>query len=177
MNRLVITGVSSMQAWDEGALEYSRPSRIVSPSSFARTAKELRGFTTLPAGCTYPVDILVGDRGSRIRSKRWSAHLRSGLLTSGTLSDLGEGRYLTSPEFFYLNTAPKLSVVQAVLLGMELCGYYSTLMSVPYREYCDELIRNRVIGVGDRPWPPAAAGVSPPIHDDACCHTGAGGNR
>ena len=160
MKRLVITGTSSMQAWDEGAQAYARPSRVVSTKSFAQTSDDLRAFDLLPSGCTLPVDILVGNDGNRMRTSRWNARLKTGKLIPGTLWEVGSNRFLTSPEYFFLNVAPRLSVVQAVLLGMELCGYHSTLMSVPYRQRLDELIRNREIGLSERPWPPASWDMS-----------------
>ncbi|MDO4399576.1 MAG: hypothetical protein Q4D27_01350 [Coriobacteriia bacterium] len=39
-------------------------------------------------------------------------------------------------------------------MGMELCGWYSTLMSVPYREYRDEYIRENHMPLATQVWPP-----------------------
>ena len=153
--RLCITGVSAMQAWDEGAMSYARPSRVTSPNTLADTSAELAAFTTLPQGCTEPVHIAVGNDAHRLRTKQWAAHRRRASYPVGSLLDIDDNRLVVSPNEFFLHRAPKLSIVQAVLLGMELCGYYSTLMSVPYKRYCDALIRDRSIRLGDRPWPPA----------------------
>lgn len=152
--KLVITGTSAMQAWDEGAGAYARPTRLRSPAGFASSAAELAEFTTLPQGCTEPVDILVGDAAKRTRTSRWHADLRESLLPAGSLYDIGGNRCLTSPGLFYLRVAPKLTFVQAVLLGMELCGYHSTLMSSPYRAYCDDVRREQGALLAN-PWPPS----------------------
>ena len=152
--KLVIAGVSAMQAWDEGARPYARPSRMRSPGSFASTIDELESFSVLPQGCSYPVDVLTGNVSSRHRSRKWLAHPRRSPLPSGSLRDIGNDRYLISPGFFFLQTAPKLSMPQAILLGMELCGYYSTLMSVPYRSYCESMYGKGVASL-TKPWPPA----------------------
>ena len=157
---LAITDASSMQAWDEGADAYARPTRLCNPSAFAATSDELDAFTQLPQGCTLPVDILVGDAGNRVKSKEWYAHVRTGRLPAGSLLGIGQHRYLTTPAFFFLKTAARLSLVQAVLLGMELCGFYSTLMSVPYWEHCDR-IRGEQGGVLlSQPWPPESWDMS-----------------
>ena len=151
--KLVITGTSAMQAWDEGVGAYARPTRVRSSAQFATTAAELAEFTTLPQGCTQPVEILVGDAANRTRTARWHANLRQSPLPAGELYDIGGDRLLTSPGLFFLQTAPKLTFVQAVLLGMELCGYHSTLMSAPYRAYCDE-VRCEQGALLTNPWPP-----------------------
>jgi len=157
---LVITGVSAIQAWDGGVRDFARSSRLRSTASFAATAQDLADFDALPQGCTEPVEILVGSAANRLHTSRWQASLRSTPLPVGSLYDVGGGRCITSPELFFLQTAPKLSMAGAVLLAMELCGYYSTLMSVPYRKYCDELARSGLYPRNAAPWPPESWGLS-----------------
>ena len=154
VKHLVITGTSAMQAWDGGVRDFARPSRLRSTANFAATAQELADFDALPQGCTEPVRILVGSDANRLRTGRWEAIYRNSPLPAGSLWDIGGNRCIVSPEFFFLKTAPRLSVAGAVLLGMELCGYYSTLMSVPYRKYCDDLARAGKYPRGSAPWPP-----------------------
>ena len=154
--QLVLTGTSAMQAWDGGVGAYARPTRLVSPAKFAASAAELAEFGTLPQGCTEPVQILVGSASNRARTSRWQASARQAPLPPGTLRDIGGNRCIVSPEFFFLQVAPKLSMAGAVLLGMELCGYYSTLMSVPYRKHCDELARSGQLRGAATPWPPVS---------------------
>ena len=151
---LVITGTSAMQAWDEGVGSYARTTRISSPATFAASAEELRDFTTLPQGCTEPVQIMVGDRAKRLHTKRWDACLRVAPMPPKSLVDIGGDRCLITPEYFFLQVAPKLSVVRATLLGLELCGWYSTLMSSPYKQYCDEVRRKNGGRLLSSPWPP-----------------------
>lgn len=153
--RLCITGLSAIQACDEGALSYAKHSRVRSTSSFAQAAADLDSYA-IPAGCTSPIEIIVPDDNHRPRNNRWRAYRRTEPFPLQSLLDIGDDRLLVSPGYFFLKTAPQLKFVQAVLLGMELCGYYSTLMSVPYRQYRDELIRNREIDVAGKPWPPSA---------------------
>ena len=98
--------------------------------------------------------VLVGN-STRLNTAQWKAHYKTGRLPAGSLLEVGNGRLLTSAEHFFLKTAPKLSVARAVLLGMELCGWYSTLMSRPYQEHCNQLIQAREISLDAKPWPPA----------------------
>ncbi|MDO4399704.1 MAG: hypothetical protein Q4D27_02005 [Coriobacteriia bacterium] len=158
--KLVITGVSAMQAWDEGARPYARPSRVRSPNSFAAASSELAEFSALPQGCVNPVEILVGSDSSYHRTHRWRAHVQRSPLPPNSILDIGLNRCMTSPEFFFLRTAPKLSLVQAVLLGMELCGWYSTLMSAPYRQHCDKVRTEQGGALLMNPWPPTAWDLS-----------------
>ena len=81
--------------------------------------------------------------------------MHSGPLPAGSIWDIGSGRFLVSPAYFYLMRAPQLTFVQAVLLGMELCGWYSTLMSVPYRAYCDAERKKQGGALLFQPSPPA----------------------
>ena len=98
--RLVIAGTSSMQAWDEGAAAYARASRLRSPENFATTAAELAEFTTLPQGCTQPVQIIVGDSNKRARTAQWNAHWTLSDLPGGALVDIDGDRLLVSPAHF-----------------------------------------------------------------------------
>ncbi|MDO4532659.1 MAG: hypothetical protein Q4C36_02950 [Coriobacteriia bacterium] len=159
MGYLVIANTSAMQALDEGAGSFAHPSLVRSPSSFASSAAELNSFETLPTGCTTPVEVLVGNR-TRLNTTQWKAHYNTAKLPAGSLLDIGHDRLLTSAERFFLKTAPHLSVTRAILLGMELCGWYSTLMSKPYQEYCNQLIRAREISLDTKPWPPVDWGMS-----------------
>ena len=159
MRRLVIANVSAMQALDEGAESYARPSLVRSPSTFASTADELNAFNSLPQGCTTPAEVLVGT-ATRLNTTQWKAHYKTGRLPAGSLLEVGDDRLLTSAEYFFLKTAPKLSITRAVLLGMELCGWYSTLMSRPYQAYRNHLIRAREVGLDTKPWPPVDWGMS-----------------
>ena len=145
-----------MQAWDEGAAAFARATRLRSPAQFATTAAELSRFTTLPPGCTAPVEILVGDARNRPQSKQWQAHWRKTPLPPGSVWDLGDDRYVTGPEYFYLRQAPKLTFVQAVLLGLEICGFYSTVMRAPYRQHCDDVRQAQGGILLANPWPPAS---------------------
>lgn len=153
--KLVIAGVSAMQAWDEGAGSYARPTRLHSPASFATSAAELAEFTRLPQGCTQPVQILVGDGGNRARTAKWDARWRLPNLPAGALVDIEGDRLLVSPEQFFLDTVPKLTLAQGVTLGLELCGYHSTLMSAPYRAYRDAVRQEQGGVLLADPWPPA----------------------
>ena len=97
MRRLVIANVSAMQALDEGAGFYARPSQVRSPATFASTAAELHSFTALPSGCTVPIEALVGTK-TRLNTNEWRASHRGSPLPPGSVLEIGQDRFLTSED-------------------------------------------------------------------------------
>jgi len=72
-----------------------------------------------------PVHILIGDRRARFESKIVTQHLFSGKTPVGCFMDIGDGLMASSPEFCFLQMAARLSLVDLIELGYELCGGYS----------------------------------------------------
>ena len=72
-----------------------------------------------------PIEALVPSRNQMTRTHRLKTHLWSSHLPSGAFIDLGNGIYLSSPRFLFLQLAPIMSEIELIALGCELCGYYS----------------------------------------------------
>ena len=72
-----------------------------------------------------PIEALVPSRDHMTRTHRLKTHLWSSNLPSGAFIDLGNGIYLSSPRFLFLQLVPILSEAELIALGCELCGFYS----------------------------------------------------
>lgn len=141
MDRLIITGVSSIQCADAGALRDAVPSRSQSVARCRPASEYLAGAVHLPIGCTYPVELLSDMNAPRHNSKQWITRRVCGALPPNSMLRLEDDLYITSPEFYFLRRARQLSVAHACQLAMELCGGYSTLYSMPYRHFVEERLR------------------------------------
>lgn len=72
-----------------------------------------------------PLNILLPTRiGGRRCQRGIHSHVWSGPLTSGSFLTCGDGVYVSSPEFSFLQMAAHADVVKLAVLGMELCGTY-----------------------------------------------------
>ena len=60
------------------------------------------------------------NRTSRLMTREWRNQL-----PASAFIDLGNGIYLSSPQFLFLQLATVLDEVDLIALGMELCGFYS----------------------------------------------------
>lgn len=67
----------------------------------------------------------MADRDNRCRARNVCCHSCTGLLPTGFLVEAGEGVFATSPELTFVSLAAELPLVEAVLIGYELCGTYS----------------------------------------------------
>lgn len=68
---------------------------------------------------------LVFEKNALRRSKTHRGRIWSGPVPEGSFHDLGDGVYVPSAQFTFLLMASRLSLIQLVALGHELCGTYS----------------------------------------------------
>ena len=71
------------------------------------------------------VEALVPKPEQVTRTSRLETHLWSHAIPRGSFIDLGNGIYLSSPAFLFMQMATELGEVELILLGLELCGSYS----------------------------------------------------
>lgn len=76
-------------------------------------------------GLTLPLDIMVGELGSRRPSKAVRPHVCSKPLPDGSFVDAGDGLYVGSPELCFFQMAGEYPLARLIALGIELCGSYS----------------------------------------------------
>ena len=74
--------------------------------------------------CERPLEVLVRSAGQRSRLRAIRARVWSGDVPRTAFRQAGKELYVSSPEFVFLQMAPKLGLPQLVAPGMELCGTY-----------------------------------------------------
>ena len=72
-----------------------------------------------------PIEALVDDHSKGTSTKRLVTHVHSDPMPHGTLIDLGHSVCICSPHFTFMRMAAQLDLLDAVQMGMELCGTYS----------------------------------------------------
>lgn len=77
-----------------------------------------------PAGCTLPVNALVGTASARAQTKSVLGH-RWDSLPEQSMEVAGAGFFVSTPEFCFLQMASRLSLARLIQLGCELCGTYA----------------------------------------------------
>ena len=81
------------------------------------------------------LEVLVASAGKVMKSKE---HICRALITpptSGMFCKIGDRAYTVSPEMLFVQMATRLSRIELVLLGMELCGTYAPC---PYSDRFEE---------------------------------------
>lgn len=74
---------------------------------------------------TMPLDIMVGEKGSRRPSKAILPHVCSNPLPDNAILEASNGLYVISPELCFFQMAGRYSLAELIALGNELCGSYS----------------------------------------------------
>ena len=74
----------------------------------------------------HPVDVLVFNDKERRKSKEVNCHSWETLLPKDAFYRT-RGIYISSPEFVFLQMAQRLTLIQLIALGCELCGTYVLL--------------------------------------------------
>jgi len=76
-------------------------------------------------GLSLPLDIMVGELSARRPSKAVRPHVCSKPVPNGSFVSVGDGLYLSSPEFCFFRMAAKYPLAKLIALGFEICGSYS----------------------------------------------------
>ena len=122
---LLLTHSSALEYWRIHGTELGiRKSRVRSrlapknPPDMATLHKLHEG------GLSFPINVLVSLENSRRRSGLVHSRLLSDPMPEGCLVDVGDGIFVSSPEFCFLQMADELQFLKLIELGYELCGSY-----------------------------------------------------
>lgn len=83
-----------------------------------------------PAGCSLPLRVLVGSRRTRTTTACIVSHTWASV-PGNSFVDAGQGFFVSTPEFCFLQMASQMTLVQLIQLGMELCGTYAKVDDGP----------------------------------------------
>lgn len=78
---------------------------------------------------------MVGSSAKAQRSKEHVCRVLKAPVISGMFCKIAENAYVTSPEMSFVQMATRLSLIELIQLGMELCGTYAPC---PYADRFDE---------------------------------------
>lgn len=73
----------------------------------------------------HPLEVLVADKDSRMRTKGVRCTCRTGAYPAGSFVDLGGGVVISGPELLFVELTQVMDPAVHLLLGMELCGRFS----------------------------------------------------
>lgn len=117
-----------LRAVNDGSL----PGVVVRPRNLSRAVNKTSQVKQLPhraqlmlSHVTQPMHVMVAERSQHVHSKSLETHLWSGELPSGSFINLGNGIYLPTPAFLFLQLAVIRDELALTQIGLELCGHYS----------------------------------------------------
>ena len=91
---------------------------------------KLAGGNRRPAGCTLPVQVLIVKTEARTRTPSVLSHVWPDV-PERSLASAGEGFFVSTPEFCFVQMATRLSIARLIQLGFELCGTYALVHDGP----------------------------------------------
>lgn len=146
--KLVLTHNTALQLMrSHRGLERERiePSRIRTLDDCAQSLKELESFALPPlTDNSKTLHVLIPRSAPKYHSKTHVCHTMSGDIPRGSFCKVGNGVYTSSPELLFVQMANgNLSLVDLVLLGLELCGTYTLLPSGNFGFYNCPAISSR----------------------------------
>ena len=127
MKKIVLTGISAIEAWDIGLCAQARPVERLDLSNCAVGKQDRAGLNELVRPLTRPLHVLSSGKGMRRNSREFQCHVLTREVPRHSYFEIGEETYVEAPYLYFAQRAGRLSLSQACLLGMELCGNYSTL--------------------------------------------------
>lgn len=128
---ILISHISALAYWrtvGPGFLRDDRARRKATRKAHAASASsckpQLSSGGRRPAGCTLPLDVIVSNMDSRVNTSDVRSCLWKAPFPDASFVDAGMGFLISSPEFCFLQMASRMSLVQLIQLGFELCGTY-----------------------------------------------------
>ena len=131
------TALSHLRAHRERGRDRLAPARIRTLEDCACSLREIETFS-LPflVDNEHTLHVLVPSLAKEQRSKTHTCHVLTGSIPSGAFWRIGNSVYVASPELLFVEMASKLSLIELVLFGLELCGTY-TLRSDGQIGFCN----------------------------------------
>ncbi len=124
---------SALEFWRSAYAEQElQSSRAQIPSYRAEGRATIRSIDFESIGILgKPVHLIAADSASRTHDKDVVFHIMSAAAPFGSFVKISGIAYVSSPHLLFIQLARKLSLVELVLLGYELCGTYSLDKSDP----------------------------------------------
>lgn len=122
------TALSHLRAHRERGRDRIEPARIRTLNDCACTLKQVEQFP-LPflVDNEHTIHVLVPAPAMQCKSKVHTCHVLACEIPQGAFCRIGEDIYTASPELLFVEMATKLSFIDLILFGLELCGTYTLL--------------------------------------------------
>ena len=127
MKAIAIYDVSAIECLDLGLCKRAEYVERLDTAELAGAAEELHELAGVLPQLSTPIHILVSGKGSRRNSSQWKCHVSVRPFPRNSFLKVSENVYVAAPHLCFVHFARRLSMAHAMLLGMELCGRYSTL--------------------------------------------------
>lgn len=120
------TALSHLRAHRERGRDRIAPARIRTLDDCACSLKQVETFS-LPflVDNEHTLHVLAPSLAKQQKSKVHRCHVLTGEIPSGAFWKVGEGVYVASPELLFVEMVPRLSLIELILFGLELCGTYT----------------------------------------------------
>lgn len=118
----------------KSALEYWRMHGQAETGTAARQRRKTLPFSipgiadisgAIPAGLSFPVDLMVGSPNGKRISSKVRPHVYAGPTPEWGFVGIGRGVVVSAPTLCFFQMAGELPLVKLIELGFELCGSYS----------------------------------------------------
>lgn len=120
------TALSHLRAHRERGRDSIAPARVRSLQNCACSLSDIESFA-LPflVDNERKLHVLVPTLAMKHKSQTHTCHVLTGEIPQGSFWRLEEGIYVASPELLFVEMTTKLSLVDLILFGLELCGTYT----------------------------------------------------
>ena len=120
------TALSYFRAHRERGRDRIAPSRIRTLDDCACSLRQIETFA-LPflVDNENTLHVLVPSVAKKQKSRSHTCHVLTGNIPNGSFCRIGKDVYIASPELLFVEMATRLSFVELILLGLELCGTYT----------------------------------------------------
>lgn len=121
-----LSHISALQFWRLfRAFCYQTEALSHAKGFLTKRVRPLSNDTNVPSYIDRPLHVLTAKASLRQESKHLRFHVWSGPLPKGCIHDTGNGYYVSSPEFCFLQMARTMDLPALIALGFELCGFYA----------------------------------------------------
>lgn len=127
MKCIVLYNKTALEAWDLGLCSSATLVETLDPDTIAGSSAEIALFDSLYPQLTRPIHLLSPSKSARRQSRSRRCHVLSRPLPRHSFFQMEGNVNVAAPWLCYINIASQLTFAQAALMGMELCGRYSTL--------------------------------------------------
>lgn len=125
---MLLTDISALELWDGAVASAASPTLIRDLGRFAPDFASLQKLDPQSLGLGKPGHLLIPGKGNHPHNANWHCHFWNKPLPPGSIFQISKDAFLASPELCFVQMARRMEFIDVIKLGLELCGFYSTLV-------------------------------------------------